>query len=258
MERVKIDDFAKIQYLSDLSCSPNGKVLAFVKSEASVKENCYKSAIWLMEDGKCRRLTTGGNESAPLWLDDEHLLFPGDRKKEHKPAPGAAVTVYNRINIHGGEAEVYFTVPMKCGRIKAISENEFLLTATYDHYGMDIAGLEGEEKENAIAQIEENKDYEVFDELPFWSNGRGVINKKRTRLYLFNKDSGELKLLSPEWMNVSGFDYDDSSERVVYHGSDYQWMDERKSDMYVVNVHGGEQLQVKLERKYSVGSAYWC
>ena len=32
MERVKIDDFAKIQYLSDLTCSPNGKVLAFVKS----------------------------------------------------------------------------------------------------------------------------------------------------------------------------------------------------------------------------------
>ena len=49
--------------MSDLSCSPNGKVLAFVKSEASVKENCYKSAIWLMEDGKCRRLTTGGNRT---------------------------------------------------------------------------------------------------------------------------------------------------------------------------------------------------
>ena len=130
MERVKIDDFAKIQYLSDLSCSPNGNVLAFVKSEASVKENCYKSAIWLMEDGKCRRLTTGGNESAPLWLDDEHLLFPGDRKKEHKPAPGAAVTVYNRINIHGGEAEVYFTVPMKCGRIKAISASPDLFVRT--------------------------------------------------------------------------------------------------------------------------------
>ncbi len=258
LEKVKIDDFGKIQYPSDLKLSPNGKVAAFVLSQADVKENCYKSAIWLLENGKVRRLTTGGSEAGPLWLDDEHILFPGDRKKAHKAAPGQAVTVYNIINIHGGEAEEYFTVPMKCGSLKKISDNEFLLTASYDHYGIDIAGLEGEEKEAAIAQIEENKDYEVFDELPFWSNGRGVINKKRNRLYLFNKDSKEMTLLSPEWMNVSGYDYDETSDRVVYHGSDYQWMDEHKSDMYVAPVHGGEQMQVKLERKYSVGSAYWC
>lgn len=258
MERVKIDDFGKVHFLSDLSLSPNGKTLAFVKSEADVGENVYKSAIWLWEGGNCRRLTTGGRDAAPLWLDDEHLLFPGDRRKTHRPLPGGAVTVYNRISIHGGEAEEYFTVPMKCSRIKPISEEEFLLIASYDHYGMDISGLEGEEKEKAIAQIEENKDYEVFDELPFWSNGQGVINKKRNRLYRFHKDSGELVLLSPEWMNVSGFDYDKENDRVLYYGSDYQWMDPKKGDLYVAPVHGGEQLKIKLERKYTIFAAYWC
>lgn len=163
MEKVKIDDFAKIYFLSDLSVSPDGDALAFVRSQANVKENRYQSAIWIMENGKCRQLTTGESDTAPMWLDEEHLLFPGDRKKVHKPAPSQAVTVYNRINIHGGEAEEYFTVPMKCSKIKKVSDHEFLLIAVYDHYGINISELEGEEKEAAIAQIEENKDYEVFD-----------------------------------------------------------------------------------------------
>lgn len=258
MEKVKIDDFAKVHFLSDLSVSPDGKALAFVRSQASVKENCYKSAIWIMENGKCRRLTAGGNEAAPLWLDEEHIMFPGDRLKAHKPAPGQAMTVYNIINIHGGEAEEYFTVPMRVTKIKKISDSEFLLTAVYDHYGIDISELEGEEKAAAVEQIEENKDYEVFDELPFWSNGSGVVNKKRNRLYLFNKDSEELTLLSPEWMTVNGFDYDKAGDRVVYHGSEYQWIDEHKSDMYVRNVHGEESVQIKLARKFGVQSALWA
>ena len=31
-----------------------------------------------------------------------------------------------------------------------------------------------------------HKDYEWFDEIPFWANGRGITNMKRTRLYLLD------------------------------------------------------------------------
>ncbi len=257
MEKVKIDDFGKIKYLSDVTFSPNGKAAAFVVHGVDVKANKYTSAIWVLENGKTRKLTNGGSDAGPQWLNDETILFPGDRKGEHKPAPGKAVSVYNTINIHGGEAEVAFTVPMRCGQLKKIGDDEFLVTASFDHYGIDIAGLEGAEKEAALAQIEENKDYEIFDELPFWVNGRGVVNKKRSRLYLFNKSTGDMKLLSPEWMNVSSFDYDKASDRVVYSGHDYQWMDDCKSDMYVLGVHSGEQVQIKLEKKYGVQGAVW-
>lgn len=258
MKNVCIDDFANIYSLSDLSVSPNGNALVFVRSRADVKENRYQSAIWIMENNKCRQLTTGGSDTAPLWFDDEHLLFPGDRKKAHKPAPGQAVTVYNQINIHGGEAEEYFTVPMKCKTICPLNDHEFLLIGVYDHYGIQLSELEGEEKDEAIAQIEENKDYEVFDELPFWKNGSGVVNKKRDRLYRFDKDTGTLTLISPEWMNVAGFDYDRASDRVVYFGSEYRWMDDQKSDMYICGVHKTEAVQVKLDRRFNVQSALWA
>lgn len=257
MQKVTMQDLGALRFVSDISWSPNGEAAVFVQHSADIKENCYKSAIWVLEKGVCRRLTTGGSESSPQWLDEEHILFPGDRKKAHKAAPGQAVTVYNIINIHGGEAEEYFTVPLSVNRIRKLNEQEYLLVATYDHYAIDITGLEGEEKEAAIAQIEENKDYEVFDELPFWGDGRGVINKKRSRLYLFNKESSELKLLSPEFMNVGGFDYQEENDSVLFFGSDYEWIDQRETDMYIKELHGEGCVKVKLDGKLSVSDAHF-
>lgn len=258
MKKVCIDDFSKIYSLSELSVSPDGKTLAFVQTRADVDKNSYISTIWVMENSSCRQLTFGEKDNSPIWLDETHLLFPGDRKGTKKPAPGQQITVYNRINIHGGEAMEYFTVPIKCKKICPVNDREFLIIGVYDHYGIDLTGLSGEEKSAAIAEIEENKDYEVFDELPFWKNGSGVVNKKRDRLYLFDKETGELTLLSPEWMNVSGFDYDSVSDRVAFFGNDYQWMDDQKSDIYIKNLHGEQSVKVALEQKYSVQSVLWA
>lgn len=257
-ERVKIDDFAKIVSLSEVCVSPDGQAVAFVVSQPDVEENCYKASIWIYEKEQVRKLTAGDSDTGILWLDGEHLLFPGDRKKSHKPQPGKTVTVYNRICIHGGEAEELFTVPMKCKSIRKIGAKEYLLTAVCDYGQISLEGLEGKEREAAIARIEENKDYEVFDELPFWSNGTGVVNKKRTGLYLFSQESGDMTRLSPKWMNVAGFDYREEDDLVLYYGSDYQWMDERKSDLYVREVHGEKQVQINLERKFGVSAALWA
>ena len=202
-----------------------------------------------------RKLTAGGKESSFLWLDGQNLLFPGDRKKAHEPKPGEAVTVFNRINIHGGEAEELFCVPMKVKSIRKVGEHEFLLIGVYDHNAIALDGLEGDARQQAIEQIEEEKDYEVFDELPFWSNGKGVINKLRNRLYLFDSESGECKLLSPAFMNVADFDYHQPTDTVLYYGHDYEWMDDQKDDMYLCRLHGEGCVQVDLQHRYGVDAA---
>ena len=255
MQKITMQDLEQIHCLSQVACSPDGSSVAFVVTRASLDKNTYLSNLWLWENGSCRKLTSGDKESDFVWLDDEHLLFAGDRKHDHKPQPGQSVTVYNRINIHGGEAEEYFVLPMKARSLYPVSEDEFLFIGTYDHYGIDLTGLEGEEKKQAIERIEEEKDYEVFDELPFWSNGKGVINKLRNRLYLFDRRTGECKLLSPEYMNVNTFDYDKASGRVLYGGHDYQWMDDQKDDLYVLSLHTGKQVALQLEHKYGVDAA---
>ena len=163
MKKIVMEDLSSIRCLSAVAYSPDGKTLAYVVHQASLKENSYLSYIWVMEDGVSRKLTNGGAESSFIWLDNETILFAGDRKNEHKPEPGKACTVYNRINIHGGEAEEFFTVPMKCTAIRRISDEEYLVTGIHDFNAEDITGLEGKEREEAKARIEEEKDYEVID-----------------------------------------------------------------------------------------------
>ena len=67
---------------------------------------------------------------------------------------------------------------------------------------------------------------------------KGVINKLRNRLYLFDSESGECKLLSPAFMNVADFDYHQPTDTVLYYGHDYEWMDDQKDDMYLRRLHG--------------------
>ena len=260
MQRITMEDFGNIHCLSQLQYAPDGKAAAFVVTRADVKKNEYLSEIWLMEKQQDafsapRKLTAGGKESSFLWLDGQNLLFPGDRKKAHEPKPGEAVTVFNRINIHGGEAEELFCVPMKVKSILKVGEHEFLLVGVYDHNAIALDGLEGDARQQAIEQIEEEKDYEVFDELPFWSNGKGVINKLRNRLYLFDSESGECKLLSPAFMNVADFDYHQPTDTVLYYGHDYEWMDDQKDDMYLRRLHGEGCIQVDLQHRYGVDAA---
>lgn len=257
MQKITMEDLGNISTLSQLSYSPNGEAAAYVVSEANVKENCYHSWIWVMEHGVSRKLTNGGSEGTFIWLDDETLLFPGDRKKSHKTEPGQSCTVYNKINIHGGEAEELFVIPMKASSIRKVNEKEYLFIGTYNHYNIDVTKLEGKEKEEAIAKLKEEEDYEIFDELPFWANAKGVVNKLRNRLYLFDAESGECRLLSPEFMNVSDFDYQPSTDLVLYYGHDYQWMDDQMEDLYVRELHGEKTVSVELEHKYSLKGAHF-
>ena len=261
MQKVTMQDFEQIRCLSQVAFSPNGKAAAYVVSQPSLKENSYLSYIWVLEDGISRKLTAGGEESGFLWLDDQTLLFPGDRSRGKKQEGAQETTVYNRINIHGGEAEPAFTIPMKASGLQKVDDTHFLFIGNFDHYRPDLSGLQGEELEQAKQTLEEEKDYEVFDELPFWSNGKGVVNKRRRRLYLFDVTSGECQLLSPAYMNVSSFRYRAQDDLLLYYGHDNEWMDDQKDDMYLLHLNHPEQqlpiqqLKIQLEHRYGVDAA---
>ena len=61
------------------------------------------------------------------------------------------------------------------------------MTVKYDYQKPDFAHMTEEEKREAYKSWEEEKDYEVFDELPFWGNGLGFTNAKRNRFAIYDK-----------------------------------------------------------------------
>ena len=257
MQKITIEDFQQVKMLAQLSAAPGGKRLAFVVTQAQVKASKYVSHIHLLEDGKVRKLTSGGAEKAITWLDEENLLFPGDRtgKYKAKADEGLQYTVFNKINIHGGEAEEYFALPFPASNLIPLSAEEFLCIGMYDNYGMSAAGLEGQAREEMLEKIKEEKDYEVFDELPFWFNGKGIVNKKRGRVYLCNSKTNEQKPLTHEFLQVQGLKYCKELGMAAYYGSDYQWIDEQKSRLFVYDLKTGQEKEMNLGGQYKVSAA---
>ena len=215
MENLKLKSFLEYKFLSNLDFNTKGNILAFTVTESDFDKNAYKNFIYTLdiENKNIKKLTHSGKEKNSLWLNENIILFLGarDEKINSKVKLGETWTLYYALDIkNGGEAYEYMRIPMEVTGIKIVDENNFFLTATYDHNSLDLNNLTGDEREKAIATIEENKDYEVLDEIPFWNNGVGFVNKKRNRLYHFDRTNNKLTPISNEYSNIELFNVRDN------------------------------------------------
>lgn len=206
--QVKIEDFTKYQYLGNLRVSPDEKNAAFVKIQGNKEKDNYPGNLWLMnlETRACRQLTSSNEEKNFRWLDNENLIFTGCRDKAlaEKMAQGEPWTVFYKLNIHGGEAMEWFRIGLPVGGWEILDENHFILSVSYRADGMNYFECKDEESKKKVkAERDSHKDYEWFDEIPFWANGPGIINMKRTRLYLLDINTLEYTPISEPTANAS-------------------------------------------------------
>jgi len=92
-----------------------------------------------------------------------------------------------------------------------ISEDEYFFTATYDPM---MERLSCEDEEKTAKALKDESDYIVFDEIPFWHNGRGVTNKKRNRLYHYR--AGEVTAVTDPFTDVLSFKLDEGSKHLIF------------------------------------------
>ena len=258
-QKVAIEDFAKIKKLGSLTLSPSGKKAAFTVTEGSLEDNGYHTDIWVYDEAHTPalyRLTAGEDGKAPVFLDEDTLLFPGDRKKRHTGNAAEKETVYNRIPLNGGEAEPFLVLPFIASGLTPVSDGVYLVSGMRDLSAPDLSGLDEAEKAKKLKELEEEKDYEVFDELPFWINGRGVTNKKRQGLYLINTATGENTLLSEgKFFDLHGFTLDENHTKVAYWGNEFESLNTQKARLFVYSLADGSRGEVPLENRYRVGNA---
>ena len=254
MENVKLRDFLDYRFLSGIEFSSDGKYAAFVVHSMDYEDNTYLSNIWIMNcsTSECKKLTGMGKEQSFLWLDRDTLLFPSlrDEKIKKKTEEGENWTVYYAINIHGGEASEYMRIPRKVSGLKKLTDGKFLMTAEYDHCGIDLSSCHGTERQKALERLEENKDYEVLDEIPFWSNGKGFTNKKRNRLYLFDRETEEIVPISGPYENVSITGVRDGKALCV--SQDYRDKMELTDMLYLYDSHSGKAARLLEEDDLSI------
>lgn len=195
--RITFHDLLQYRFLSAPRFSPDGSKIAFAVHQADLENNRYLSDLWIYDLATETRfrLTATGAEKAFCWdVSGTGLIFVSGRERqpvEHKPKEDAekrraeAARIY-RIPVAGGEARFLAEVPRTVAALWALDE-ERLLLQTVDARPEDRF---------------EDADYEVFEQIPFCSNGKGFTGQSRRTLSLLALGSGELEDLSPHDMEV--------------------------------------------------------
>ena len=198
MRALELKDFLNYKFLSNVKYAPDGKKAAFVVTNAVEEENTYESRLWLY-DGGLRQLTDLGKEKDFLWENETCILFPAVRSAAEKKRAEAKdqFTSYYRLDLRGGEALPAFTLPFAAARLEQVPGGWVavgIIDVNYpDYYKM----IDVERADVAKAYAEE-ADYKVLDETPFWGNGRGFINKKRTALFLIPNEGEMQRITAPK------------------------------------------------------------
>ena len=258
MEKLRIEDFEKYHFLSDVHLSPDGKHAVFVEQKTDMEKNLYTSYLWLCdtEAKTVSPLTTSGKDRSAYWLDNETILFVSSRSGE-KPHVGEAKTEYYTISIHGGEAQKAFSVPVAVEKIEALGGGRYLLSSIYNNMLPELTGLEGEAKEKALKQIEEEQDYWVFDELPFWGNGIGYVNKHRVRLYLFDAETGALDPITEKLYHIDSWNLNDAKDQIVWLGQSFTDRATQKPELVLYDMVKKERHVLIEQEKYRLGGAWF-
>ena len=155
------------------------KPKVFVDGVAAEKDNAYEYTLKCVKDDKVYDLTSFGKEAGFYIENENSVLFCGNRKNIEK-----STSLY-RLALNGGEAKEI---------------------ARFDKPGMNVLGYLNENTLVLMTKeklVEEESDYEVFDEIPFYMNGQGVTNKHRTHLYTYNLDTKELVCVTEGTFDVS-------------------------------------------------------
>lgn len=264
MKTVQYSDLYQYHFTSNTLLSPDGLHLVYEVDQADQKSNSYLSHLVIADltDGSSRDLTHGPKDKAAFWLDDDTFIFTSSGRQEG--AGSKEATYYYKISISGGEASLWKKLPYKAGSLKLISGDMFAATEVRDASKEDPLVLKdtdsqsgkAEQETDKIPEAVEGKDYWVFDEFPFWFNGRGVINKKRNTLLLHK--NGETLALSPRYMDVLGWDLSPDKTRIAYTGRQYSQMQPRVCGLYLYDIASGMTTAILPQAGYSVGSVHFC
>lgn len=253
MEKLQLEDFTKYTFLSGIELSPSGSHACFVAHRADLEENGYQSNLWLYDIGgrKCSQLTAFAKEKGFFWLDDECILFPGLRspKDKEKAEGGQVFTVYYKISIKGGEAQEAFRIPLAAREIKHLTGDRYLLTAVFNPSRPSLEEMSEEEKAKELKKRKEDKDYEVLDEIPFWSNGGGFTNGDRSRLCLFDAATGKYEVLTEDTISVGGLQLKGDKSKAVFLGQQClkgKWQVE--DYIYILDLETKKVSQVTKDR----------
>jgi len=248
LEKLQLEDFTNYKFLSNIQFSPNGQYAGFIQYRIDLDENKYLSNIYVLdnENNHLLKLTSLDEERSFFWKDSDSILFPAFRSEKDKKRKkeGEEFTPFYEISIKGGEANKAFEIPISVIDMKFIDEDTIVLRGSYNPLTSDFNDLSDNEKERSLKELKKENDYEILDEIPFWSNGKGFTNKKRSRLYTFNLKNKSLLAVTDEFTDVYSYKLNYDKSLMVLVTNSYIDKRQTKTDLQIYNISDDKLIKI--------------
>lgn len=234
---VRREDLYEFRFLSEPVLSPGGTMAVYIVSRADKEKNQYAGELWLYDEktGENRLLASRGGAKNPQWMDEEHILFSSGRD-------GKEGMDYYKISVSGGEAEHVLTLPVKAEKLVILGENDYLVQAVED-----CSRQEGEEGKLCAVR---GQDYEIYEELPFWFNGKGIRSRKRAALYRYRAGDESPVRISEPFQEVESFCVSPDQKLVAFCGPVYESVKPRTSALYVYDTVSAKITKLTADDQY--------
>lgn len=245
MERIKAADLYEYRFLSEVTVSPDGAHTAFVARNARADGQGYDAYIWLLdnESGALRRMTGSASDSSLSWLDENRLIFISARG-----GAKAGRTEFYTLDIRGGEAALAFTVPLAVKLYRPLADGRwFVLTRR------PMESAEGLDPNRARP----GRDYTVYDDLPFWADGIGVVSGTRMSGWVFNPADGSVEQVTGRNFDAEGAAVSPDGRSVLYWGVEFENIRPDWKQLLLWDSVTGETRSLVPDGKYRATQVGW-
>ncbi|WP_227865264.1 MULTISPECIES: hypothetical protein [unclassified Clostridioides] len=244
MEKLKIESSDIYEYLfpHDISCSPDGKYIAYIISNINEEKDCYEHDLYVMEikTKKQIHLTQTRDVTAFSWISNTELFFTSKRDK-----PKAGTTDFYTISIQGGEAKRAFSIPKACGLPVSLGNKLWLLMTK------NPKDAKKSEPDRAV----EGVDYWTFTDKPFIRDGENFSQRRRVTLELYQEGKNETKAITPKYCEVASLDVSSDKKRILYIGQIYEDCATPFSGLWEYHLETGETKELVPQGKYQISLA---
>ena len=239
--KINIDDFKLNKPVSALKISPDGRHKVFTVTDVDMGKNEYKNSFYMLDENDSLKRLSTNDVSSTYAVDNGGIIFAkADEKRKY------ASIVY-RLSFTGGEREELFRLMYPINSIRIMDEERLVLSIGNSEKIRHFKDMDQETYEKKSAEMKEEDDYTIYDEIPFYLNGAGYINKIRSSLAIYNMKSGTLKIITDDFTNVSSYDIAPDKSEIIYTSESYTDKAPIKSQIYVYSFENDKSVKLEYD-----------